>query len=52
VARLERAVGAGNYDLLNGLLGDWLADDDDDDDDDGDDQDAIETSGEVVDEHT
>ena len=52
VAQLERVVGAGNYDLLNGFLGDWLEDEDEDEDGDEGDQDAIETSGEVVDEHS
>src|SRR6185369_5530415 len=45
VAQLERAVGAGNYDLL----GD---DEDEDDDRDEGDDDVIETSGEVVDEQS
>jgi hypothetical protein len=48
VAQLERAVGAGNYDLLNGFLGNWL-DDDEDDREEGD-EDAIETIAELVDE--
>src|SRR6185369_12892506 len=53
VAQLERAVGAGNYDLLEGFLGDWLGDDEDEDDDrDEGDDDVIETSGEVVDEQS
>ena len=54
VAQLERVVGAGNYDLLEGFLGDWLDDEGEDGDGDGDegDDDVIETSGEVVDERT
>jgi hypothetical protein len=50
-AQLELAVGAGNYDLLDGqlagILGDWLGDEDDEEDE-SDDGDAIETSGEAV----
>lgn len=49
VAQLDRVVGAGNYDLLEGFLGDWLSDDEEGEEDEEDgDEGALETSGESV----
>lgn len=50
VNQLNLAVGVGNYDLLDGFLGEWLIDEDDDSEDEPDegDEDTIETTGEAV----
>jgi len=50
VARLDQAVGPGNYDLLEGLLGDWLGEDENEEDWDEEEDGSIETTAEVVEE--
>lgn len=47
LAQLDVAVGSGNYDSLEGVLGNWFSDEEEDELDEGDEE-AIETTAEVV----